>query len=327
MIISFYDKDLILQDVISEWVSLLGVNTYNDMGSFTLELQESESKANIVKLWQYCTIDNDNEKPYVVTSINITDGKIILTGFPCTYIFSKRASDTVISNQNAEQAMHNLVENMSPWDNLITGDLQGLTDVFKNQTSDGQILDYLQKISQTTDIGFRVVKRENQLVFECYKPTVNENIKYTTSLRNVADLDYLLSENDYYNYAIVAGSEEGADRNTVTVMIGNPTGTSRRELYVDARNEKPEENETTEEYRARLERIGLQKLAEHLRIETLFFSVSNDDDVRLGDIIDVSLDEYNIILQVRVVEEQLINENNTTSRLIGVGTPLKVRRM
>ena len=327
MIISFYDKNLELITVISRWVSLLGVNTYNTMGAFTLELRNNSNISRLMKDFFYCTIDNDDENPYIVMSAQSVDGSIVFTGFPCTYIFSKRASTTIIKNKNAEQAMKSLVDGMTPWDNLTTAPVQGLTDVFDNQISDKQMLEYLQGIGQATDTGFKVVKEGKNLVFKCFKPSVNNNVKYATSLRNVANLEYFKSDNDYYNVAIVAGAGEGSNRVTVTAMIGNPTGTDRRELYVDARNEQPEEGETTNAYKQRLTQIGLQKLTETLKIETLHFLVKESDDVKLGDIINVSLDEFDISVQARVVEEQILNENNTTVRTISVGTPINIRRI
>lgn len=327
MIISFYDKNLELITVISRWVSLLGVNTYNTMGAFTLELRNNSNISRLMKDFFYCTIDNDDENPYIVMSAQSVDGSVVFTGFPCTYIFSKRASTTTIKNKNAERAMKSLVDGMTPWDNLTTAPVQGLTDVFNNQISDKQVLEYLQGIAQATDIGFKVVKDGKNLVFKCFKPSVNNNVKYSTSLRNVANLEYFKSDNDYYNVAIVAGAGEGSNRVTVTAMIGNPTGTDRRELYVDARNEQPEEGETTNAYKQRLTQIGLQKLTETLKVETLHFLVKESDDVKLGDIINVSLDEFDISIQARVVEEQILNENNTTVRTISVGTPINIRRI
>jgi ribosomal 50S subunit-recycling heat shock protein len=327
MIVSFYDKNLELITVISRWVSLLGINTYNTMGAFTLEMRSNSNLSRLMKDFFYCTIDNDDENPYIVMSAQSVDGSVVFTGFPCTYIFSKRASTTVIKNKNAEQAMKNLVDGMTPWDNLTTAPVQGLADNFNNQISRRQVLEYLQGIAQTTDMGFKVVKEGKNLVFKCFKPSVNNNIKYATSLRNAANLEYFKSENDYYNTAIVAGAGEGSKRVTVTAMLGNPTGTDRRELYVDARNEQPEEGETTDSYKQRLAQIGLQKLIEMLKVETLNFLVKPSDNVKLGDIINVSLDEFDISVQTRVVEEQLLNENNTTTRTISVGTPINIRRL
>ena len=320
MIISFYDKNLELITVISRWVSLLGVNTYNTMGAFTLELRSNANISQLTKNFFYCTVDNDDENPYIVMSAQSNNGNIVFTGFPCTYIFSKRASTMLINNQNAEQAMKALVDNMSPWDNLITEELQGLTEVFENQTSDEQILEYLQGIAQATDIGFKVIKDGKNLVFKCFKPSVNNNVKYTTSLHNVSNLEYFKSEDDYYNVATVAGAGEGTNRITVTAMIGNPAGTDRRELYVDARNEQPKENETTEQYKQRLAQIGLQKLTETLKIKKLQFFVKENDSVKLGDIINISIDEFALNVQARVTEEQILNEDNKTTRTIIVST-------
>lgn len=318
MIISFYDKNLELITVISRWVSLLGVNTYNTMGVFTLELRNNANISKLMKDFFYCTIDNDDENPYIVMSAQSVDGNIVFTGFPCTYIFSKRASTEVISNQNAEQAMKSLVDGMTPWDNLTTAPLQGLTDTFNNQISDKQVIEYLQGIAQATDIGFKVVKEGKKLVFKCFKPTVNNNVKYSTSLRNVSNLEYFKSDNDFYNVAIVAGAGEGSNRITVIAMVGNPTGTDRRELYIDARNEQPEEGETDDAYKQRLTQIGLQKLAETIKVETFHFLVKESDNVKLGDVINITLNEFNITTKARVTEEQILNENNTTTRTISV---------
>ena len=61
MIVSFYDKNLELITVISRWVSLLGVNTYNSMGAFTLEMRSNSNISQLMKDFFYCTIDNDDE--------------------------------------------------------------------------------------------------------------------------------------------------------------------------------------------------------------------------------------------------------------------------
>jgi hypothetical protein len=327
MIISFYDKNLELITVLTRWVSLLAVNTYNTMGAFTLEVRNNANISRLMKDFFYCTINNDDENPYIVMAAQSVEGGVVFTGFPCTYIFSKRASTEVIKNQNAEQAMKSLVENMSPWDNLSASEIQGLTDTFDNQISDKQTLEYLQGIAQATDIGFKVVKEGKKLVFKCFKPSVNNSVRYGTSLKNVSNLDYLKSENDYYNVAVVSGAGEGSERVEVTAVIGNPSGTDRRELYIDARSEQPQEGETIEEYKQRLAKVGLQKLTEKLKVETLHFAVKENEQVKLGDIINVSLDEFDISIQARVVEEQILSEDNTTVRTISVGTPINIRSL
>lgn len=84
---------------------------------------------------------------------------------------------------------------------------------------------------------------------------------------------------------------------------------------------------TENEYREELRKIGLQKLAECVKINTVNFELAIDDDVGLGDIIDVSINEHNILMTVRVAEIQLKNQNNITKRTMTVGTPLMIRRI
>ena len=237
MKIDFYDKNLELQEEIYNWVSIFACNTYNSLGSFSLELVNTPNYSSVVNLWRYLTIDNDNENVYVITTINVTQDSIILKGYSVTYILSKRISTDIVSSENAELAMHRLVKNMSPWDNLEVGIVKGYNDIFNNQISDKTILEYLQNIGQATDMGFKIVKRGKKLVFECYKPEKNINVKYSTSLKNVTNLDYLLSEENYANVAIVAGSGEGENRITEEIALADGTsGIERREIYVDARN-------------------------------------------------------------------------------------------
>ena len=237
MKIDFYDKNLELQEEIYNWVSIFACNTYNSLGSFSLELVNTPNYSSVVNLWRYLTIDNDNENVYVITTINVTQDSIILKGYSVTYILSKRISTDIVSSENAELAMHRLVKNMSPWDNLEVGIVKGYNDIFNNQISDKTILEYLQNIGQATDMVFKIVKRGKKLFFECYKPEKNINVKYSTSLKNVTNLDYLLSEENYANVAIVAGSGEGENRITEEIALADGTsGIERREIYVDARN-------------------------------------------------------------------------------------------
>ena len=330
MILTFYNKNLEITGSITRWKSLYFSNTYNTMGSFVLEISAQNNASDFYRLWEYCIIDYDNDNVYIITSANVVNKSIVLTGFPATYIFSKRASVQVVGNEKAETAMHKVVQTMSPWDNLIVDDEIGYTDVYNHSMSDSSVLDYLQSIGEASDMGFRVVKRGSNLVFKCFKPTLNTSVKYSTSLKNVANLDYLVNENDFYNTAIVAGAGEGENRITVVAyktLDGTiPQGTERREIYVDARNEQPKENETDSTYKNRLKKLGLKKLAKMNKTENLSFFIANDDSVALGDVIDVYLEEYKIYIRARVVEVETINEGNTTVKTIQVGTPIKVIR-
>ena len=93
-----------------------------------------------------------------------------------------------------------------------------------------------------------------------------------------------LSDTDYANVALVQGAGEGNERATVWVGDVNATGSDRREMYIDARDIKPEEDKnetsTSQSYLAKLADRGGEKLLAQLRTGSIEFDV--DDDTLAG---------------------------------------------
>ena len=322
MIIRFFNSKMEQEAVLTSCVSLYAVSTYNEMGTFTLELVANSENLSLNKIWRIITLDDDFENPYFITDYSIQSGRIVMNGYPLTYILSYRASTDIIKDINAEVAMKSLIDNMSKWDNLVSADLRGFEDVFSNQISGGSVLEYIQGIGQSVDMGFRIAKKDGYLRFEAYKPGLNENVKFATSLGNIMELSYVEDYTNYFNVAIVAGAGEGDNRVNVTAeLLPTLKGYMRRELYVDARNERPEDGETDEEYRLRLRRIGIQNLVESFKFTNIKFDVSDYDEVKLGDIVPISLEEIGINFQARISETEIISSGNSTKRTIVLSNP------
>ena len=102
------------------------------------------------------------------------DSNLVVTGFPGTWIFTKRACTAIVKNENAEQAMRRLVSAMQPWPKLELGELVGFDTTYTAQTSGGSIMDYLMTIGAACDLGFRVrlagKNADKKLLFEVYRP-------------------------------------------------------------------------------------------------------------------------------------------------------------
>ena len=139
------------------------------------------------------------------------------------------------------------------------------------------------------------------------------NIKYSVSTANLK------------NVAVVAGAGEGSSRVTVVAGRTDLTGSDRREMYVDARSEQPEEGESDESYRARLVRYGEEKLVGQSKIENFSFDL-DDNKLSLGDIITCNVHEIGVKLNVRVTGIRITSQNNGTKVEASVGTPIILRR-
>lgn len=323
---NIYDLELNRIGVLSTWVSMVWEERYNTDGSFQIEVQQTEEAAKLLKEDRYAGI-KESSTLMIIKAVRISDGKIIASGYPALWVLSDRVSTAVVSNENVESALRSLVSAMDPWPRLELGESAGLTDVFTAEKSDASLLEYCQVIAQAVDIGVRLRhdKKSKKLLFECYKPYVNANARYSTAYGNMGNLEYSSSTASLKNVAIVAGAGEGDARITVQAGATSTTGAERREMYVDARNEQPKDGESDEYYRARLVRYGEEKLVGQVRIENFSF-VLDDERASLGDIVTCNVPEIGVKLQVRITGIRRTSQNNGTSVEASVGTPIILRR-
>lgn len=323
---NIYDIDLNRVGVLNTWVSMVWEESYNSDGSFQIEVQQTESVTKLLQVDRYAGIKESNTL-MVIKAVQISDGKVIASGYPALWVLSDRVSTAVVSNTNAESALRSLVSEMNQWPHIELGKSAGLTDVFTAQKSDASLLEYCQVIAQAVDMGVRLRhdRKQKKLLFECYKPAVNANVRFSTAYGNMGDLEYSSSTASLKNVAIVAGAGEGDARVTVEAGETSKTGADRREMYVDARNEQPEDGESDEDYRARLVRYGEEKLVGQVKIENFSFTI-DDERAKLGDIVTCNSPEIGVKLQVRITGIRRTTQNNGTTVEASVGTPIILRR-
>ena len=142
---------------IEVWVSLYWDEPYNTEGEFTLEVRPTEENLSLLREGRWLR-RNDSDVPMRIChrSNENQDSNLVVTGFPGTWIFTKRAGTSIVKNENAEQAMRRLVSAMQPWPKLELGAAVGFDTTYTAQTSGGSIMDYLMTIGAACDLGFRV---------------------------------------------------------------------------------------------------------------------------------------------------------------------------
>lgn len=320
--IDVFDINMERIGALQTWISMVWREEYNGAGKFQVEVQRTDAGVRLLQRWHYCGL-RGRDTVMVIQSVQVTDDRIIANGATALWILSKRISTEVVKDTNAELAMRSLVGGMSPWPCIELGETAWLEDKYPNQASDDTVLEYLKKIGTAVDMGFRIRRDGKRLLFECYKPTLNANARYSDQYGNIAEPSYTVSDIDTANVAVVAGAGEGEARITVTAGATDAEGADRLETYLDARNYQLGENETEDEYRERLKRHGEQQLVKLARIETVKFDV-HDDRAKLGDLIQVELSAVNLRIRVRVTSEEIVSQRNQTKRSIGVGTPVLI---
>ena len=313
------------------WVSLYWDSPYYSEGGFTLEVRPTTE--NLQLLTEGRWLVRSDETPRIPMRICARanqngDSNLVVSGYPATWLLTKRASAAVIKGQNAEQAMRSLVAAAKPWPRLELGTEYGFDTTFDKQISGGSLFSYCQTIGQACDLGFRVILdgsgADKRLLFECFRPTYDPNNRYSPKWGNLLNAGWSFADTDYANVALVQGAGEGDQRATCWVGDVDSTGADRREIYIDARDIQPDEEkgETTasQSYLDKLADRGGQKLLAKLRTGSIEFDV-DDDALAVGDVRRVSLPQLGYTAMVRVADIITESQSSGTTRTIRLGTP------
>ncbi|WP_010293527.1 siphovirus ReqiPepy6 Gp37-like family protein, partial [Clostridium senegalense] len=276
---------------------------------------------------------------------------IIVNGKFLTNYFDRRINWGIVNfNGTVENLMRKLVEDncINPSNinrkikNLELGLYNNFKEIIEYQNSYGYILNCLENISKTSDIGFvnRLDIKNKKIIFELYKGanrTVNGDIApciFSRDFENILEQGYFESNNNYKNTCLIAGCGEGLERK-ITSIETNKIGLDRYEMYIDARDiqdtkevekEDNDGNITTEqipipleEYNKLLTQRGQEKLKERKEIETFESTVNSNGnnvykvDYDLGDMVTVVDKKWGIKVDSRITEIAEIYENENIS--------------
>ncbi len=322
---------LIRVGCVEVWVSLYWDSPYYSEGSFTLEVRPTDENLQLLREGRWLV--RSDETPRIPMRIcsranQNEDLNLVISGYPATWLLTKRVSAVSIKEQNAEQAMRSLVSAMKPWPRLELGTEYGFDTTFSKQTSGGTVFDYCQTIGQTCDLGFRVILdgkgAEKKLLFECFRPAFDPNNRYSPRWGNLLNAGWSFADTDYANVALVQGAGEGEARATAWVGDVDAVGSDRREMYIDARDIQPDEESgetnTSLSYLQKLADRGGEKLLAQLRTGSIEFDV-DDDALQVGDVLSASLPQLGYTAMVRVADVITQSQDNGTTRTVRLGTP------
>ncbi|HCL4466704.1 TPA: siphovirus ReqiPepy6 Gp37-like family protein [Clostridium botulinum] len=354
-----FNRDLELKGILDTFTSLRWIRRYNKTGEFELHCPLDFNILDLLKRENIVYKKDDMEAGYIETrqlKIN-EDGQEYLEikgRFLTNYLDRRINWDRVNFDGRTEELMRRLVlENaINPTninrkiDNLILGNLKGLTEDIKYQNSFGNIIECLENISNTNNLGYRNLLdiKNRKILFDVYKGvdrTINNGTIapciFSRDFENILEQEYTDSLNNYKNTTLIAGAGEGKDRKLTSIESG--IGLDRFELYVDARDiedtetikvtvpdydeegnvtgEHEEDKEVEipwERYKPLLIQRGKEKLEECQEIQTFDSKINTQGnnvykkDYDLGDIVTVIDKKWGIRIDTRITEIEEIYE-------------------
>ncbi|MBY6874539.1 siphovirus ReqiPepy6 Gp37-like family protein [Clostridium botulinum] len=354
-----FNRDLELKGILDTFTSLRWIRRYSKTGEFELHCALNSNTLDLLKRENIIFKKGDVEAGYIETrQLKIgKDGQEYLEvkgKFLTNYLDRRISWDRVNFDGKTEELMRKLVlkNAINPTNinrkipNLTLGSLKGFNEDIKYQNSFGNIIECLENISNTNNLGYRNLLniKNRKIVFDIYKGvdrTINNGTIapciFSRDFENILEQEYMSSLNNYKNTTLIAGAGEGSARKITSIESGK--GLDRYELYVDARDvqdtetvkvtvtDYDEEGNATgsheedkeveipwDRYEPQLLQRGKEKLSECTEIQTFDSKINvhgnnvYKKDFDLGDIVTIVDKKWGIRIDTPITEIEEVYE-------------------
>lgn len=328
--IRIYEQTLNLVCELDDYSNAYFTTTWHGFGKFSIQSNANTLYAPELTRGRIVMFGKDTRRVGIITEVNKEQGKtgkgsqvITASGYELKFIFSWRqvlpqAGQEYYSVSNsAETVMKTLVKDQCgstadadrqfPLFEIDTDNDTGASYLLKARYSP-TVADELNKCSVATGVGFWVYIDESNKKYRFQiglgtdrtsGQSTNPRAIFSDKFNTIRTASYGETDDQYRNYAFVAGQGLGVNRTVREVYTGSsePTGFNRREMFVDARDL----SSTTD-----IDSRGGQKLQEQniqvmvdgspLNTNQLVYGT----DYTIGDI--VTVDVYNAPYDARITE-------------------------
>lgn len=320
MTLFIFNSELSFVGRVSEFKSLQWRVGYNTIVAFSATCPASYR---VILKEGYYVSDGKNASTITKVTLKEDTDTITINGYSALHAFKRAIISTVYIN-NAEQGVLGIISNNTRSLPVSVGAATGLTETWNTQYTLTDARDAILEILEVTDLGIKAEVTSQFGGTVQYSVFKGRDLRYNESTGgavfssergNLTGQVITVDVSKEFNYAIVAGEGEGAER--TIVYVGTATGAARKELVVDARDLQKEAEETQEEYEARLYNRGVAKLAEQKAIYS--FSGNLVGDYEVGDYVTCVSDGY--FFDARITVILTVFEKNTIKKVATIGEP------
>ena len=332
----FFDKELNLLGIVDYFISLRWRRKYFEAGEFEIVLPVNDYMMQFIAPDVIVMRNNYTEAGIIETiefSDNGTNEEVTISGRFLSALLSRRIVKSKINfSGNTIEGMNTIVNAMTPlttqWETEIVTMSSPHIDF---QVTYKNVYEYLCKLAEYSNIGFRVVPNVDSKVymFEVWKgldrtSEQNENEVYSFSddNYNIEQGKLIISEKTKANYVLVGGAGEDANRVLVTVDEG-ANGFDRYEIFSDQKS-LSKQDLSDSAYREKLKSVGEGKLSDgtfQLEVTAL---VQQDYKIKwnLGDIVNIKKEKWGVYTTYRIIEVEETIENGKKTIYPTFGSPL-----
>lgn len=339
MQLKIYNSDMMLLGIIEGATSIIWTRNYTSCGDFEIHMPINADALEILKLENLIYLKGKKECG-VIENIVIEEGynssEIKITGRFAESYFSRRLiKGTFNFNGKVEDAMRQLVT-LADIPRVELGALNGFSEKIQFQATYKNTLTYLSKLSQASNIGFRLRPDfdSKKWIFETYKgidrsenQRERSRVIFSQKDGDILKASFTSNSQNYSNVCYVGGQGEGTNRQVEITGSVSSTGLERREIFING-SDIEKDKLTDTEYRNALIQRGDSTLNSNTLVQSLEKEDSTDSnykyliDYDLGDIVTTKLEKWGIHTSERVVTVQETYEHGRMVTTPTLGTPL-----
>lgn len=332
----FFDKELNLLGIVDYFISLRWRRKYFEAGDFEIVLPVNDYMMQFISTDVIVMRNNYTEAGIIETIEFRDDGtneEVTISGRFLSALLSRRIVKSKINfSGNTIEGMNTIVNAMTPLTTQWETEAVTMTSPHIDfQVTYKNVYEYLCKLSEYSNIGFRIVPNVDSKVymFEVWKgldrtseQNENEIYSFSDDNYNIEQGKLIMSEKTKANYVLVGGAGEDSSRVLVTVDNG-ATGFDRYEIFSDQKS-LSNKDLSDSDYREKLKSVGEGKLSDgtfQLEVTAL---VQQDYKSKwdLGDIVNIKKEKWGVYTTYRIIEVEETIEDGKKTIYPTFGSPL-----
>lgn len=332
----FFDKELNMLGIVDYFISLRWRRKYFEAGEFEIVLPVNDYVMQFIDKNVLVMRNNYTEAGIIETiefSDNGTDEELIISGRFLSSLLERRIVKSKINfSGNTIEGMNTIVNAMTPLTEQWETEAVTITSPHIDfQVSYKNIYEYLCKLAEYSNIGFRVVPNVDSKVymFETWEgkdrtseQNINEQYSFSDDNYNIEQGKLVISEKTKVNYVLVGGQGEDTNRVLVSVDEGI-SGFDRYEVFSDQKS-LTKGSLSDNDYKAKLRSVGEGKLSEGtFQLEvTALVQQDYKEKWNLGDIVNIRKEKWGVYTTYRIIEVEETIEDGKKTIYPTFGSPL-----
>lgn len=332
----FFDKELNMLGIVDYFISLRWRRKYFEAGEFEIVLPVNDYVMQIIDENVLVMRNNYTESGIIETiefSDNGTDEEVTISGRFLSSILERRIVKSKINfSGNTIEGMNTIVNAMTPLTDQWETEAVTMTSPHIDfQVSYKNVYEYLCKLAEYSNIGFRVVPNVDSKVymFEAWEgkdrtseQSINEQYSFSDDNYNIEQGKLVISEKTKVNYVLVGGQGEDTNRVLVSVDEGI-SGFDRYEVFSDQKS-LTKGSLSDNDYEAKLRSVGEGKLSDGtFQLEvTALVQQDYKEKWNLGDIVNIKKEKWGVYTTYRIIEVEETIEDGKKTIYPTFGSPL-----